>query len=603
MRPGHILPLLLPLVTAFQPAIANADEIIVEGTRLPTPLTETGTSVSIISADDIELRGYQFAYDALASAPGVTVNQNGAFGGVATVRIRGAATDQTLVLLDGTPLGDPTAIGGGYDFSILDPADIDRIEILKGPQSTLWGSDAIGGVINIITKRAKEGLGGRIFAEGGSYSTFRGGAALTGAGDRGQFRLSASGLISEGISKADRADGNEESDEYDSYTIDGRGGFNLGRVNFDLSARYHLGDTEIDGFPPPNFSLSDTEDSSQTEQLASSFSATAPLFDGALDNQFRVNFTDVKRTGSFGGIETQDNGDRLVLRYQGTLQAGERQRIAFGGEREETSANGNDTSIDALFGLYEVKPLDALTLSAGVRYDNHSTFGDEVTARAAAALKLTDMLTLRGSWGQGFKAPTIFQLTQSFGALPANADLLPETSEAFDVGVLVSTPDQRATLDVAYFNRDTENQIIFASNFRYENLERTGAQGIEAAFSFALTSAINLNAGYAYIDATDAVTGDRQIRIPRHSADGALSYQSGPLLTAIAVRYNGDESDGPFGTDVESWVRVDLSGSYALDDNIELYARIENLFDEQYQQISGYGTPGQSAYGGVRYTF
>lgn len=589
--------------SCLTPAHGAEDEIIVDGLRLPTAIGDTGSSVSVITAQDIELRAYQFALDAIASAPGVTVNQNGAFGGLATVRIRGASTDQTLVLLDGVPFGDPTSVGGGFDFSILDPANIERIEILKGPQSTLWGSDAIGGVVNIITKRAADGLGARAFLEGGSFATARGGASVYGGGDAGDFRLSASGLTSNGISKAEEDDGNPERDGYDSYTLDGGGALNIAAVRFEAKARYQTGETQIDGFPPPNFSLSDTDDKSSTDQLSLNGRVIAPLFDDRFRNEFSVGYTDITRNGSFGGFSTTDEGDRLILRYQGTAQIFARHRIAVGAEREESQANGAETSINALFGLVEVKPIDGLTISAGLRYDDHSTFGEEVTARAAAALSLTRNITLRGSWGEGFKAPTIFQLTQSFGALPPNGDLQPETSEAFDIGVDADLFDGRTTFGVTYFNRDTENLIIFAPNSRYENLARTTAQGIELSAQFTLSDRFGVNAGYAFIDAEDATTGERQIRTPRHSGDAALTYHDARLSGALSVRYNGAETEGPFGSDLDAFVRVDLSAAYEVSDMIELYGRVENLLDADYQQVSGFGTPGLSAFGGVRLSF
>ncbi len=593
------------IATAQDADETKKDEIIVEGLRLATPLTETGSSVSVITAEDIELRGYSFALDALAAAPGVTINQNGAFGGVATVRIRGASSDQTLTLLNGVPIGDPTAVGGGYDFSILDVDDIERIEVLKGPQSTLWGSDAIGGVVNIVSKRPEDGLGGKLFAEGGSFGTFRGGASLTGGNETGDFRLSVSGVTSDGISKADEDDGNTETDSYNGLTFAGRAGLNLPYgARLDLTARHMNGETEIDGFPPPNFSLADTEDFSETEQFTGAATLFVPLFDDRFTNNFMVGYTDIERTGNFGGFETTDTGDRLILRYQGTVELTEMLRAAFGAEREEAEANGDDTSINGFFGLVEFKPIDRLTLSAGVRNDDHSRFGSETTARAAASFAVTDYLTVRGSWGEGFKAPTIFQLTQTFGALPPNGDLQPETSEAFDVGLDVSLPNDRARLSVTYFNRDTENLIIFAPNFRYENLDATEAQGVETALDVALIGGLSLSANHAYIDAKDATTGERQIRVPRHSGDVALLYSNdGPFAGSIVLRYNGDETEGFFASDVDEWIRVDVAASYQLNDTIQLYGRIENLFDEDYQQLSGYGTPGLSAYGGVRLTF
>ncbi len=590
--------------TALEAETNSKDEIIVEGLRLPSPASEVGSSVSIITAEDIELRGYAFALDALAAAPGVTINQNGAFGGLATVRIRGASSDQTLVLLDGVPLGDPTAVGGGYDFSILDAADIERIEVLKGPQSTLWGSDAIGGVVNIITKQPEDGIGGKLFAEGGSFKTYRGGAAIFGANDTGDFRLSASGITSDGISKADAENGNGETDEYDGLTFAARGGINLPHgLRLEALARYMDGETDIDGFPPPDFSIADTGDFSGTEQFTTAATLLAPLFDETLENSFMVGFTDIERSGNFGGFETLDEGDRLILRYQGTLNINDRNRLAFGAEREENEANGDETSINGIFALYEVKPIDGLTLSAGVRYDDHSRFGSETTARAAAAWSPSQYLTVRGSWGEGFKAPTIFQLTQTFGLLPPNGDLQPETSEAFDIGVDLTAPNDRARLSITYFDRDTQNLIIFAPNSRYENLAETMAKGIETSLDIALTQTLSIAASHAYIDAEDATTGARQIRIPRHSGDAALIFQGERLSGSAVVRYNGTETEGPFGNDVDAWVRVDLAASYAVNETIELYSRVENLFDEDYQQVSGFGTPGLSASGGVRLTF
>ncbi len=583
----------------------DLEEIVVEGLRLPTPAAETGTSLSVITADDIEIRGYAFALDAIAAAPGVTVNQNGAFGGLATVRIRGASSDQTLVLLDGVPISDPTAVGGGFDFSILDAANIERIEILRGPQSTLWGSDAIGGVVNIISARPKKGLGARLFAEGGSFATFRGGAAASGGGEIGDFRLSVSGVRTDGISKADEADGNTETDGYDNLTFSGRGGLNLPHdLRLEAVLRHTDGQTEIDGFPPPDFTLADSGDVSGTEQFNGALTLRAPLFDGRFKNMLMAGYTDIERTGEFSGFAQMDEGDRLILRYQGAAELGDRARVALGAEREENEANGDETSINGFFALAEVKPAPRLTLSAGVRHDDHSRFGGETTARFAGAFAATDFLTLRGSWGEGFKAPTIFQLTQTFGALPANGDLEPETSAAFDIGIDLADPGGRARLGVTYFDRNTENLIIFAPTFRYENLDATTANGVETTFNLALTDAVSLDVAHAFIDAEDRATGERQIRVPRHSGDVALTYRdAGPFSGSAVLRYNGAESEGPFGEDVDSWIRLDLAAQYAFSETIEIYGRIENVFDEQYQQISGFGAPGVSAYGGVRLSF
>ena len=206
----------VPAVTLVNPASAQdeplaeetVDTIVVTATRLGQTATETGSSLSIITADQIEELGLIYVLDAVAQAPGVTINQNGAFGGNASVRIRGAASEQTVVLIDGIPVNDPTSPGGGFNFARLDTENIERIEVLKGPQSTLWGTDAIGGVVSITTKSPGEGLGGEAFAEYGSFNTLRGGASVSNASDVGDFRLAAVTVASDGISRADEDNGN-----------------------------------------------------------------------------------------------------------------------------------------------------------------------------------------------------------------------------------------------------------------------------------------------------------------------------------------------------------------------------------------------------------
>ena len=518
---------------------ADDDVIIVTGLRLPAPATETGSAVTVITAEEIEKRAYAFALDAVAAAPGVTTNQNGTFGGLASVRIRGSAAGQTLVILDGVPLGDPTSVDGGYDFSVFDAAEIARIEVLKGPQSTLWGSDAIGGVVNIVSKAPEPGLALRGFAEGGSFAAFRGGAAASVAGDVGDLRLAVSGARTDGISRADEDDGNTERDAYNNLTYTAKGGLNLPRdIRLEATARFIDSEAEIDGFPPPDFALADSDDRSETEQFAGAATLRAPLFDDRVKTEFLAGYADIERRGEFGGFETLDEGDRLILRHQTTAEATDWSRVALGADHEENEANGENTSITGLFGLLELQPLDGLTLTGGVRNDDHSDFGSETTARFAAAWKIAPFLTLKGSWGEGFKAPTIFQLTQTFGALPPNGDLEPEESEAFDIGVVLATPDGRGALEATYFNQDTDNLIIFAPNFRYENLEATSSEGVEIAARYALAPWLTATVDYAYIDAVDETTGSAKSASPAilaTSRSASIQKDRSQALSSCAI--------------------------------------------------------------------
>lgn len=584
------------------------DTITVNGSRLDQTQTEIGSSVSVITNDDLEELGVDFALDAVATAPGVTINQNGAFGGSASVRIRGAASGQTLVLIDGIPVGDPTGTSGGYNFAYLDTDNIERIEVLKGPQSTLWGSDAIGGVVSITTKKPTEGLTGSVFGEYGSFNTLRGGAAISNANETGDFRIAATGLTTDGISKADEDNGNTEDDAYDSQTIAARGGLNLpNSLRLETSLLWSDADSEYDSYSgSAQGSVADGDEVTNSETLSGNITLKAPLFDGLLDNLVQFGYSDIERENRTNGVQSYfAEGDRVLYRYQGTLNINDANKLAFGAEREETSANDAESSIDSLFALYEFKPVEDLTLTGGVRVDDNDGFGSETTGRVAAAWAATDQLLVRASWGQGIKAPSIFQSTYicTFCGLTApNPNLKPETSEAYDIGVEWRSADQRLMLGVTVFDQDTENLIDFSYTAGYDNIAYVESQGIELVGAYSVTEWLNVSANYTFIDAEDG-DGNELTRLPENSANVTISLNpGGPFAGSVIVRHNGEEANTN-GTDLDSWTRLDLTGSYDINEKVELYGRIENLFDEDYQQILGYGTPGTSGSLGIRLRF
>lgn len=591
-------------VRALDAETSAMETITVIGSRLAQTETELGSSVGILTAADIERMGFAFTVDAVAAVPGVTINSNGAFGGSAGVRVRGASSEQTLVLIDGVPVNDPTSPGGGYNFARLDTENIERIEVLKGPQSTLWGTDAIGGVVSITTKSPEEGLGGGVFSEFGSFNTFRGGASVEGANDVSDFRLAVVRTSSDGISKADEDNGNSEDDSYDALTLSGKGGLNLGdttRLGFDIL--WTDAESEFDSFAGgAQGSVADGDELSQTEELSANVTLATSLLDGRLDNLVLLGYSDITRENFTDGTSSfEAEGERVLFRYQGTLTINASNTLAVGAERDRSTANDQDTSIDGFFALYEMKPRNNLTLTGGVRYDDHETYGAETTARVSAAWTPTDTLTLRGSWGQGFKAPTIFQTTFfCCGATAPNADLSPETSEAFDIGVSWLWNDGRGELGATLFSQDTQNQINFSFAVGgYENIAEVESTGVELVAGYQFNDWLNLSANYAYIDAEDE-NGDPLARLPEHTGDVTLSFQGdGALSGALLLRYNGKE-DNTNGSTLNAWTRVDLTGRYRLTEKVELYARVENLFDEKYQQILGYGTPGLSGSLGVR---
>lgn len=582
------------------------EEITVSGVRLDQAETEVGSSVSILTADEIENLGVDYVLDAVATLPGITTNQNGAFGGSASVRIRGASSEQTLVIVDGVSSNDPSSPGGGFDFARLDPSNIERIEVLKGPQSTLWGTDAIGGVVNIVTKRPQERLQGNAFAQAGSFSSFRGGAQISGAGDVFHYRLSASTHTTDGISKADEANGNTQADSFDSTTVNASVGADIfGAANVRLTLLWTDAENEFDSFAfGAQGNVADGDELSATEELVGNVEFNLPLFDGTFNNTLLLGYNDIERNNFTNGIAGfQSTGDRLTYRYLGDVTINDQQRVAFGVEREENTANGESNAIDGLFALYELLPTDTLTLTAGIRQDDHQDFGSQTTARFAAAYNPTDLVTLRMSWGEGFKAPTLFQTTFfCCGASAPNPNLKPETAEAFDIGITLRTADARGEVGLTYFDQDTSNLITFSFAIGgYENIAEARSTGLEFVANYKLLDWLETSLSYTNIDAKDG-TGAELIRVPEHTANLRFTIKpEGKWSGSVLLTYNGDEED--FNGNVPSWTRTDITAQYALSESLQLYARAENIFDRQYQQIIGYGTPGRSGFLGARLRF
>jgi vitamin B12 transporter len=588
--------------TAFAQTTPASDTVVIEALRLEQTEAEAGTTISVIDQKDIERRALTFGGDAVATVPGVTVNQSGSFGGVSYARIRGAASGQTLVLVDGVPVNDPSSPSGGFDFSTFDLSDVSRIEVLHGPQSTLWGSDAIGGVISIVTKRPEKDFGWGGFAEAGSFDTYRAGATVSGGADRADGRLSAVWQNSNGISKADERNGNTETDGFDSFNLSGRGGVKIVEgVRLDVTARWTKADYDFDGFAPPNFTLGDTDENTKSDEREGSATLTAKAVGGRLLNTLQVTHMDIDRRNFDTGFETSRNkGDQTGYRYNGMLDVAQGQRLGFGVEREDSSANGSDAETDSVFALYEWAPVERLTLTGGVRYDDDDRYGSATTGKVAASWRATDTLRFRATWGQGFMAPTIFQSTFvcGFCGLTApNPNLKAATSDAYDAGI--DWKLGKVELSLTYFDQRTRNLIDFSNTAGYDNIALAKQKGVEASVHAPITGWLAVQAGYAYIDGKDGFGADLP-RVPLNSGNLELILTPLDRLTAsVAVRYNDDQSDG-FGPRVKGWTRTDLSAGYEFKPGIEVYGRIENLFDVHYQQIGGYGTPGLSGLVGLR---
>ncbi len=602
MRARHLFVFCLAFATpAFaEDAAVDLEEAVVTVTRLPSSPADA-PGLRLITADEIEAMQATFAADVLVTVPGVSLYREGAFGGVASLRLRGASTDKTLVLLDGVPLNDPASPAGAYDFSSLDLSEIDRIEVLSGPQSSLWGSNAIGGVIALTTREA-DGLTAAV--EAGSYGTVYGRAAVGRSTADHAVSAFVSAFRTDGVSKADEADGNPEADGFESLTFGAAGRVRLAAaVELDGRVRFNQSDVDLDGFPAPAFVLADTDDRSESRSW-SGFARARIDGPAGVRHSLSLSFYDLERE-SFGGFPGVFTAERQVWRWTAERDRAE-DRLGLVGGVEHEAVRGDASFADArfettsAFAVARLRPVEGLTATLGVRHDAPDDFDGETTFRATLAAELGGGFRATASWGEGFKTPTISQILCDFCFAPP-VPLSPETAAGWDATLGWRAPDGRVQVSVTVFGLEVEDQIAYVAG-TYVNIDRTTADGVEADVRAELGGGFSLKAGYAWTDAVDRSTGLRLLRAPEHAGSATLFWARGPFDAALTVRGESDQRDViGFGSGVrDGFVVANLAMGWAVNAKVRLTARIENLADERYQEAAGYGEPGLSGYFGVR---
>ncbi len=577
-------------------------EVVVTATRLPAIVADT-PGARVIDRATIEQRGAVFAADILSDVPGLSVVRSGAFGGVAQVRMRGAAPGKTLVLVDGVPVNDPAEVNGAFDFSGLELSDIARIEVLSGPQSSLWGSDAIGGVI-AFTTRDLDGFAAEL--EAGSFDTVRGRLAAGVSTDRYGFGAWVSHFDTDGISAADAADGNPEADGFTSTTVGARGRYGFTPdVVVDGSLRWTDSKADLDGNLAPTYAPADTADTQASEQ----WSGFGRLRLNALGlaHQFSVSASDIRRE-TVSAFPSAFEADRQVLRWQAD---GAVSGVVFviGAEREDTEGSLSTGLTEQLgttsaFATARIEPTERLSLTGALRLDDTDDFGSRTTGRVSGAFDAGGGVTLSAAWGTGFKAPSISQAVcdYCFSAQPFPV-LRPETAEGYEAAIGWTSPDGRIEGRATVYRLSVEDQITYVfdpSTFDsfYVNVAETATDGVELEGRARLGGGVHLSLAYAWTDARDETTGARLLRVPEQAGSATVGWTGERLSGALTVRAEGDQDDA--GGVREAFVTANLNGSYALTEAVTLTVRFENLTDERYQQVFGYGEPGRSGHVGIR---
>lgn len=608
------------------------DAIIVTANRTARAKSQVGESVTVIAQQEIINRQPSEVLDLLRTVPGVTFSRNGGIGTVTGVSIRGAQADQTVVLVDGIKLNDPASTGGGFNFGTLLTGNISRVEVVRGSQSVLYGSQAIGGVVNLLTREPSEEIETFARAEYGARDTAELIGNVSGRFGPVAASLGATYYGTDGISAFSEARGGTEPDGFESLGLNGKLDIAItDTLSLDLRGFYADGETEEDGFPAPSFVLADTEDLSRRQDFVGYAGINAAFLDGRLRNRLGFAYTNVDRQSidASGAAEIETfaaNGENRRFEYQGVFDATDFASLVFGAEREESEfrtsslgapATGADVWINSVYGQVSLTPLDGLSLTGGLRHDDHETFGQATTFAASGAWTPDGGDTVvRGSYGEGFKAPALFQLFSDFG----NPDLDAETSESWDIGVTRGFLDGRAEIGVTYFEREGTNEIVFVGCFEnplpacndpanprpfgtYDNIARARADGWELGLALRPVDGFDLAINYTIIDAFDEVTGNR---LPRRAdetfsvvGDYRMANGFGIGATVLVV---GDSFDNAANTvPLEGYVVADIRVSYGITESLELFGRIENVTDAQYETIFLYGQLGRGVFGGVRY--
>ena len=579
----------------------QVDELIVTATRLESRIGDA-PGVRVITAQDLADRQAIFAADILETIPGLSLSRNGDFGGVTTVRMRGASGDKTLVLIDGVVQNDPSSPNGGYDFSSLDLGDVERIEVLSGPQGSLWGSDAIGGAIAFTTRELD---GWRASAETGSFGTVRGTAAFGLAEDQRALGLSVSVYSSDGVSKA--AVGSEE-DGFTSWTASANGRLNLSdTVRLDGRLRYNEAKADLDGYDG-FFTFGDTADRSESRSWTGFARVTADDVLG-FNQMLDVSVYDLTRD-NISAFASSYDARRTTWRWTaGRGGAGNDFAFLVGVERDDTEASistgaTSDLGATSAFGVIRFAPMDRVSVTASLRHDAPDDYDARTTARLAGVLTLNGGFTVSASYGQGFKTPTISQTVCDF-CFPAGPSigLKPESAEGWDLGVAWRSADDRLFARVTGYRLGIEDQISYGIG-RYVNIDSTRTTGVEVETEAELTDRFSVKASYAFTDAVDESTGAELIRTPEQSGSLSLLWTGDQLKGALTIRAEGEQADSDPSTFSparrDGFAAADLSGSWALTDSLDLTARVVNLTDEDYQQSLGYGEAGRGLFVGFR---
>jgi len=595
--------------------VKRLEPVVVTATKVETPQERLGASVTVITEEELRTYNYDRIEDALRTVPGVEIQRSGSLGKTTSIKIRGAGSQQVQVLVDGMRVKSPTL--GSAELSEFSVDAIDRIEIVRGPQSTLHGADAIGGVVNIITKKGQGPVHGSVFVGGGSYETFRQQADIGGAFRGFNFKLSGSRYDS---------GGQFDNDDSDRTAFAGRIGHDFPwKGELSLSGRYAKANTDLPIHTTSPRTVFDPNSQQQIETWLYNLTYAQTVFPwwdtSARYGQWWNNsgFQDpVPPPGDAPGTVSQINTRRREFELINSFHLGKWDTFTLGAEhRNERGRNRGafrqEINTISLFGQNEVRLFDRIFLAGGLRWEDNDVFGDEVTPRMSAVVVVKETGTkIRGGWGKGFRAPTINDLFfPGFG----NPQLGPERSENYEFGADQKLWQNRIRFGVTYFHNEFRDLIQFVFNpvtfdFLPFNVGGARSQGIETYAEIEPLDWLLLYANYTLTDTRNTTTGRDLRRFARHRWNTGVTLTPMDRLSLFAQAHvvSSQEESATAGRN-PGYHRIDVGGTYRLFgrlgamERLEFTARVENLTDEVYDEVMGFRALGWNALVGLRAYF
>ena len=603
-----------------QQGIPDTAPTVVSPTGIVTPTNQVASSVTAITAQDIATQQYRTLPDTLNTVPGLNVVQSGGPGGQTSVFIRGTNSNHTKVLIDGIDVGDPTTPNGALDLAHLLTSDMAQVEVLRGPQSGLYGSDAIGGVISIITQKGEGPARWTASNEAGSFGTFNQSVGVSGSQDNYNYALNIAHFQATNVPvtplqllpPGQQAIGNN----YDNMTYSFKGGIDVSD-SWTLNTVLRYTEATLLSTGDSTGTCCDTQQTRDTHhEFFGREEAVWSLLDGRIKNYFGANISNYWEStqGPFDPVSNITTGDRIKFDWRSVTEVATGQNLVVGLEREDSRLDvtgfSAQTGNQAGYVEWQSNFAKRFFLTANIREDDNDSFGDHMTYRIAPAVIVPfTETTIKASYGTGFKAPTLNQLFQSFPEFNffANPNLKPEQSRGADVGFEQPLFNDRIRFGSTYFKNNITDLInSSADGTTLINVDQAITEGTESFITASIIDRVKVRTDYTVTRAVDASTGLQLVRRPKEKFSVTTIWNPiDPLTLSATVLRVSDwtDNDRDFTTTLVApgYTTVNLRADYAINDQLKVFGRIDNLTNVHYQVPTGFLAPGLGVFGGIRF--